>query len=218
MSGVVLVALALGSTAAANKIHLNAADQKAAQAALLKLSEMPNASPWTGGPVAFSGAPLTCANFNPKSSDLVTTGQAQSTFKAQGATVTDTVQILATNKMVDLDLARTFTSQFLPCLASKYKQTGKVSSHVISAAKLPFAQLAPHTVGYRIIWTVTSNGKTGWGIDDLLLFADKRTEVAFATEVGFQTLAATKSSAAGVTRLEATLARGVVARALGRAA
>jgi hypothetical protein len=212
-----VAALALGADASANQIKPKPADQKAATAALLRLSELPDKT-WTGGVAAYGGEPLSCANFHPKATDLVTTGRAESTFKRSGATVTNTVDVLQTPAMVELDMTRTLTAQFLPCLASKFKQQGTVVSKVVSATRLTLPNLATHTAGFRIMWTATSNGQTAYGIDDLILYAGKRVEVSLTAEVIFQSLPDAKAAAASLTAFEVKLARKIVPRALGKSA
>src|SRR5262245_6784630 len=83
----VVVALATGAAALAAggekyQVRLNARDQAAARAVVLRRSDLGRSSTaWVGGPQKPDLSPLPpCANFHPKVSDLVITGAAESRF------------------------------------------------------------------------------------------------------------------------------------------
>ncbi|MFL5900569.1 MAG: hypothetical protein ACJ75S_05165, partial [Solirubrobacterales bacterium] len=78
-AGALAAALVLAGAAVADKeqIHLTAAGQQAARAAVMQRSDLGGASGWTGGSKKpdLSGG-TGCANFQPKQSDLVLIGAA----------------------------------------------------------------------------------------------------------------------------------------------
>jgi hypothetical protein len=123
-SALATAGLAFAGDGNKQQIRFNAADQSAARAVVLRKSDLGSASDWKGGARKpdLSAAP-SCPNYNPKQSDLVLTGIAETQF-SQGTIVFDSeVQVLATPRMVRLDWQRsgsspTFARRVEPCVCS----------------------------------------------------------------------------------------------------
>ena len=78
---VATTAVALADNGNRQKIRFNAADQAAARAAVLRRSDLGSGADWKGGarkPDLTQTDP--CPNYNPKQSDLVLTGIAETQF------------------------------------------------------------------------------------------------------------------------------------------
>src|ERR1041384_4489843 len=117
---VVIVFLAAAGAAAAaggrEQIKLNAHHNALARAAVIKLSDL--GTGWTGGLTKPDlTPPPTCPGYNPKQSDLVLTGAAQSHFTHTGLDIQSEAQVLKTAQMVSLDWHRSIeTPGLVPCL------------------------------------------------------------------------------------------------------
>src|SRR5438034_5394370 len=99
------------------QIRFNAADQAAARATVLRRSDLNPSSGWTGGRVKpdLSPGPI-CRNYNPKQSDLVLTGAAQSSYRRGPVVIANEVQVMKTRRMVRLDWQREVLAPgVIPC-------------------------------------------------------------------------------------------------------
>src|SRR5438128_1229620 len=97
------------------KVELDAADQAAARAVVLRRSDL--GAGWNGGRIEpdLSGGP-TCPNYHPKVSDLVITGAAASDFRRTGVDFANEVEVLRTAGMVSRDWRRSIVPEAVPCL------------------------------------------------------------------------------------------------------
>ena len=168
-----------GSDPGKEQVHLVAADQAAARAAVLRLADL--GSGWTGGPKkpSLSSKPP-CTNWQPKQSDLVLTGAAESDFKHPGLEIDSGAQVLRTAKMVKLDWQRTAVAPGLvPCLRSFLQKQSTSDATVVSVRRLAFARVAPadYTVAYRVEVDVRASGTTVPVYSDVILVGRGRTEI-----------------------------------------
>jgi hypothetical protein len=210
LAGVLAAALVLAGAAVADKeqIQLTAAGQKAARAAVMQRADLGGATGWTGGakkPDLSSGTG--CANFQPKQSDLVLIGAAETVFKHPGVEFDSEAQVLETPAMVRLDWQRTVLApQVLPCLRSNLEKHLTASEHLVSAGRLAFPVISGYTRAYRTVVEVKAAAGTTRVFVDLLLIGRGSTEITLTTTAPL--VAATAVRAA-----ELRLARILVARA-----
>ena len=110
-SRVLVLAAALGmclawaGTAAADKekVRLTTAGQAAARAIVLRRTDLGAASGWSGGAKKPDlSQSMDCATYEPKQSDLVLVGAAQSVWKHTGLELESEAQVLQTPGMVRL--------------------------------------------------------------------------------------------------------------------
>ncbi len=183
--GALAAALLLAGAAVADKeqIHLTAAGQKAARAAVMQRADLGGATGWTGGakkPDLSAGTG--CANFQPKQSDLVLIGAAETVFKHPGVEFDSEAQVLQTADMVRLDWRRTVLApQVLPCLRSNLKQHLSASERLVSLGRIAFPSIATYTRAYRTTVDVTSASGTTRVFVDLVLLGRGSTEITLTT-------------------------------------
>src|SRR4051794_27543799 len=117
--------LAVAALADKEQIHLTAADQAFARATVLKKADLGTIGTWTGGSVKPDlSTALPCTSFQPKQSDLVLTGAAETKFKQPGIEFDSEAQVLREAQMVKLDWQRTVIAPgLLPCLRSVFAKS-----------------------------------------------------------------------------------------------
>jgi hypothetical protein len=181
----VMAALTLVSTAAADKqkIHLTAAGQAAARAAVLRKADLGGASGWTGGARKPDlSSEVVCANFHVKESDLVLIGAAKTVWKHSGLEIESSAEVLQTARMVRLDWQRTVLSpKLLPCLRSTAKKGAAPGVRLVSLRRIAVPQIATYTAAYRIVMDVKASATTVRVMSDLLLVGRGRTEITLST-------------------------------------
>jgi hypothetical protein len=204
-----LAALALAGLAAADnyRIKLTSEGQAAARATILKKADF-KVSGWTGGPTKpnLSDSGPLCPSFDPKESDLVLNGAAESDWlNPAGMAVSSLSAVLQTARMVKLDWQRSVNSpQMLPCMSKIMAKSIAKSAQVVSARRTAFPKLTPLTAAFRVTISLSSLAKARM-IVDLVFLARGRTEL---------NLIAMGPEAAGPTlhSAEVSMARVVVAR------
>jgi hypothetical protein len=215
--------LAAAQAATANRVQTNPADQAAAKHGVLRLADLPPITSWKaenvggGGASASASSSLGCKGYDPKDSDLVTTGQAMSQFGAPGAELQNQVTMLSTARMVELDWRRTITVQLQRCLREAFVRGGG-GLHVVSLRKVPFPKVAPHTVAYRLIYGMKLKGKSTVGAADFIILAGGRFEITFFLVANLGSHSQVTSGEAGMTIIERALAGTVAERLLKRQA
>jgi hypothetical protein len=171
--------------------HYTAADQAAARSIVLKRADLGPASVWKGGMTKPDTSPdPDCGNFNPKESDLVITGDAESSYgDAAGLVNYDSeAQILQTAKMVQLDWQRSVEAPgLLPCLRTLFPKSAPASETLVSMARVPVPHISTMTAEYRIVFDLhrTTAPKTVRFLIDLLLVGHGRTEINLATDAPY---------------------------------
>jgi hypothetical protein len=215
-----VVALASGAIAAAGTSHVshssstaqrlyNSSDQALARSILLKGADLGPSSTWSGGrTVPDTSQPRTCANFNPRRSDLVITGDAESDYTAAGGvTYRNEVQIMKTAHMVRLDWQRDIVDPAaLPCLRTYVASSLPAGENLVSLTRLSVPRVAMYAAGYRaLIDQHFTNKRTVRTMIDVLFVGRNRTELTLEST-------ATYASHAAVERTEFRLAHLLVAR------
>ena len=209
-AGALGAALVVAGAAVADKeqIHLSAAGQKAARAAVMQRADLGGATGWTGGAKKpdLSGG-TGCANFQPKQSDLVLIGAAETVFKHPGIEFDSEAQVLETPAMVRLDWQRTVLApQVLPCLRTNLAKHLTAAEHLVSVGRIAFPAISAYTRAYRTIVEVKAAAGTARVFVDLVLVGRGSTEITLTTTAPL--VAATAVRAA-----ELRLAKILVARA-----
>ena len=202
-----LLALVASASAAGPekpKVALNAADQAAARAVVLRRGDL--GAGWSGGRTKpdLSGAPA-CANYHPKASDLVITGAASSEFRQTGIAFGNEVEVLRTARMVSLDWHRSIVPAAVPCLRQTLTKGLGGRAKVISFGRTPFPQVATYTAAFRGVVAVSALGRTVRVLLDIVLVGRGRTEISL-------NVAAPAQAAGVVSAAERRLARKLVAR------
>ncbi len=211
-----VLAVSIVAGAQANKVKIVKADQAAAVAGVLQKSELPTAFTWTAGKLDTTptSSPTGCKGFHPKTSDLVTTGKASITYSAGGIQTQSQAELLQTAAMVKADFTRTFTSAFLQCLAAQF-QSGAKGLKVLQGGKLNFPKDAPMTAAYRLIFSITANGKTNEGIVDLVALGSGRKELSFTLTAIIGTAKQVQQDSQAIASIDLALAGDLAKRVLG---
>lgn len=206
-----LAALAAGSAAAATldreQHAFTAADQAAARSAVLQKADL--GAGWTGGAKKPDlSPPQTCANYDPKQSDLVLTGAAEADWKHAGLELDTSAQVLKTEAMVKLDWQRTVADPHaLSCLKEQLaKQFSKGSLKFVSFARVAFPHVAAYSRAYATRIDITANGRTVPIVVEDILVGNKRTELTITSTTA-------KSEQAAVHAVDVRLAKILIARA-----
>jgi hypothetical protein len=172
-----LLSLFLASSALADSptLRIDPSDQARASRALLEQSDF--GFGWHGGPikpVKLGGSP--CPSFDPKVSDLVITGHANSYFQwpRAGVQVSLDAQVLQSAGDVRTDFARTMQPGLLDCLAYQLKQGPNITAAKVE--KLDFPKVGAVTAAYRGTITVKNKGRTDKVISDFIFIGDGRLE------------------------------------------
>lgn len=201
-----LVALVAAQVAFAESpvTRFTIADQAAAKAVVLKAADL--GPGWKGGLSKPSvDGPPACAGWNPKQTDLVITGAAESQFTAQGLMVFSGVQLYKTTRMIALDWQRTVVDPRMPkCLAEDFAADAGGRVRVVSMKRLPFAKVAPYAARFRLLLEYTE-GETVRVFIDFVLVGRGRTAIS----LGFM---APYAGRAEVEAVELRLAKLLLAR------
>jgi hypothetical protein len=208
MAGATVLVVVAGATAAdpgKQKIELNAADQAAARAVVLRRSDL--GAGWTGGRVKPDlTSQVSCASYHPKVSDLVVTGAAESQFRGTGLVLANEVEIFRTAAMVDRDWRRSIVPAAVPCLRRTLTKGLGTQAKVLSFGRIPFPKVGTHSAAFRGIVVVSALGQTVRVLLDIVLVGRGRTEISLDAT-------APASGARVVSAAERRLARKLAARA-----
>jgi len=179
LAAALLLALVAAQAALAESpvTRFTLADQAAAKAVVLKAADL--GTGWKGGlsKPTVDGPPA-CAGWNPKQSDLVITGAAESQFTAQGLMAFSGVQLYKTTRMIALDWQRTVVHPRMPnCLARDFAADAGEGVRVVSMKRLPFAKIAPYAARFRLLLEYTE-GETVRVFFDIVLVGRGRTAIS----------------------------------------
>ncbi len=173
---VVLAALATALAALAGggpKIKPTSADTAAAKATMIRMGDLRPAGSWMGGPVTPSHQPVVCPGFNPKQSDLVITGSAESDWSGT-ALVFSSTDVLQTARMVRLDWQRSVKTAGFTCALSHAGVTN------VSASEVAFPKLTPLATAFRATYDARANGKTTHLVVEFAAVGSSRSELSVA--------------------------------------
>lgn len=204
------VSLVFAAVAAADKekIQLTKAGQAAARATILKRSDLGAGLGWTGGPRTPRLPPRSpCANFDPKQSDLVLNGAAESLWKNDSLEIDSASQVLKTPAMVGLDWQRTVLDPRVePCLRSALsKQLG--NARLVSFRRLAFPKIATYTRAYRTLVDANTGSRPVRVMFDVVLVGKGRTEITLTTSAPYAAEAVVSPAEVRLARLLASRAR-----------
>jgi hypothetical protein len=185
---VLALAVAAGSALAAvtdrEQHKFNAADQAAAKSAVLVRSDL-GATGWTGGAKKPDlSPPKTCPDWNPKQSDLVLTGAAETDWKHAGLEIDSEAQVLQTAAMVKLDWQRTVVDPHaISCLETQLRKSlaSSTSAKFVSFKRIAFPHVGTYSRAYLATVDVTSNGTTIPVVVEDVLIGSKRTEITISS-------------------------------------
>ena len=157
--------------------RFTAADQAAAKAVVLKAADL--GAGWKGGAQKASvEGPPACAGWNPKQSDLVITGAAESEFSAPGAMVSSSVQVYKTTRMIELDWQRTVMApEVTKCVSRDVAAGLSDGARVVSMKRMSFPKLATYSARYRLVLEDTK-AESLRVLIDVVLVGRGRTSVA----------------------------------------
>lgn len=181
-----LAALACAAAALADReqISFTAADQAAAKKAVVHKTDL-NTSGWKGGYIKPDLSPEpTCANYDPKQSDLVVTGAAETVFQHPGLKIDTEAEVLQTARMVALDWQRTVLDPHaISCLqetlAKNLAQPGKIK--LSSFRQIPFPKVGTYSRAFlTVIVVTTAHGQVPVTLEDVLI-GKGRTEITIST-------------------------------------
>lgn len=182
-------ALALTGVATADKekIHRTPAGNAAALAAVLKRSDLGAAAGWTGGSRKPNlSSTLPCRGYQPKQSDLVLIGAAESVWKNTGLQIVSEAQVLETPAMVGLDWQRSVLApQVVPCLRSGLAKQLGGSGRLVSFRRVGFPRLGTYARKYRALVDVPTAAATVRVMIDTVLVGGGRTEITLVTSAPY---------------------------------
>jgi hypothetical protein len=189
------------------QIRLNAADQVAARAVLIRRADL-GSSGWLGGRVKpdLSAGP-TCPNYHPKRSDLVITGAAKAAFRRSGLEFDSAAEVLKTRRMVSLDWQRSVVApDAVPCLRKTLINGLGSSAKLVSFRKLPFPRVSTYIAFFRGVIAVQAQGQTVRVLADTVVIGRSRTEITLS-------VAGPAAAKRAISAAERRLARVLVSRA-----
>ena len=191
------------------QIHYTRADQAAAAAAVLRKADL-GGTGWSGGRVKpeVTGS-TSCPSYQPKQSDLVLTGAAETHFHQPGLDVRNIVQVLKTRSMVARDWQRTVVDpRAFACIRHAATTGLSANERLVSFRRIPFPSIATYARAYRAVVEVRGSVGTARVLLDLVLVGRGRAEVTL-------TIAAPTSVADAVKRADVRYAKKIVARIRG---
>jgi hypothetical protein len=159
-------------------VRISSADEAKARGALLRPSDF--GAGWSGGSIKTSMlSPPDCPGFDPKESDLVVTGHADSRyeFKAAGIELDQDVQVMSNAESVQTDFSRSISPGLAKCLTY---QLGKVKTVVsVRITRLPFRPIGSVSAVYRAEIVVRTAKGEATLLSDYVFFGQGRTEYEF---------------------------------------
>ncbi len=174
---VVLAALATCLTALAAggvpQVKPTAADTATAKATMIRLGDLRPASNWTGGPVKPTHAAVNCPGFDPKQSDLVITGSAESQWTGPSLVFSST-DVLKTAHMVAIDWQRSVKTAGLECALSR------AGAATLSTSQIAFPKLTRLATAFRATYDQKAGGQTVRVIVEFAAVGSGRSELSVA--------------------------------------
>ena len=182
-------------------VRFNAADQTAAKAVVLKAADL--GPGWKGGLKKPDMKDDTvCPGYNPKQSDLVVTGAAESEFTAPGIMVSSLVHVMQTPRMLQVDWQRNVAD---PRVVGCFKKV-LPADEVVSVKRMPFAKLTPFATRFRLLLDYKGADGTTRVLMDMVAVGRGRTEMMLIVALPY-------SQRAGIDAAEVRLARIMLGRA-----
>ena len=184
LAAAVAAGSALAATGDREQHEFNAADQAAAKSAVIVRADL-GSTGWTGGAKKPDlSPPVPCANWNPKQSDLVLTGVAETDWKHAPIEIDTEAQVLQTAAMVKLDWQRTVADPHaIPCLESQLKKSlaAAKTTKFVSFKRISFPHIGTYSRAYVTTVDVTSNGTIMPVVIENVVVGSKRTEITMTS-------------------------------------
>jgi hypothetical protein len=181
----------------------NAADQAFAKNAVVLKGDLSKTG-WKGGAIKPDLTPgPVCADFNPKQSDLVVTGAAETDWKHANLELDTEAQVLQSAVMVEADWNRTVADpKALPCTVEQIKSTfNSAKAKFVSLTRIPFPTVGKHARAFVTRIDIVSNGKTvPIAIEDILI-TKGRTEISISSTTPGSFVAPVASADVGLAKL-----------------
>ena len=182
-TAVALLALAFVAAASARdpraeKLQLNAHDNRAARAALIASADL--STGWTRVTSSSPDVVPSCPGYRPDFSRFTVTGKAAAHYKASsGSTVISSVEIYASPAQATADYRLGTKPQVPSCLASTFEQepTGDPTVHVkaLSAKAVTAPRMGDRSARYKIVVRVTGPAGSVPLYVDAIVFQKGRT-------------------------------------------
>jgi hypothetical protein len=204
------VALLVGAAALApsavaladnEQIQLTGAGNAAARAAVLGRADI-GGTGWTGGAKKPDLTSTLPCSYQPKQSDLVLIGAAETTWTNTGIVIDSSAQVLRTPAMVMLDWQRSVLApQVMPCVRAELSQQIGSAGDVVSFSRIAFPAIATYTRAFRALIDVKASSTTLRMMADVVLFGRGRTEVTLTTVAPYSIHAAVGAAELRLARL-----------------
>jgi hypothetical protein len=183
LAAVVLLALAFAVAASARnpraeKLRLNARDNRAARASLITLDDL---SPtWQSAPSSGDDTVPSCPGYRPDFSKYTITGKAESDFREpSGAVIASSAEIYASHAQATGDYRLGAKPQVASCLAATLEKqpTGDPTVHVktVSAKEVASPGIGERSARYKIVLRYTGPGGSVRAYIDAVVFQKGRT-------------------------------------------
>src|SRR5438094_53001 len=160
-AGAAFVLLAAGAALADNyQYRFASADQAAARSAVLLRSDLPMLKGWKGGSVKPDESPQTandsCNGYLPKESDLVVTGDSETKYALNGATIDTQATVFQSAAMVEADWKRQpKASEWPKCLHDQWAAAAPKGTTLVSARMLSLPRFGTHQLALQVIVSVS---------------------------------------------------------------
>jgi len=174
-----VAALVLAAAALPDYQHrYTTADQVAARAATMRLTDLDARWALSGEPAAYDDNGGGCPGYQPRHDDLTVTGAAASEFTGKGTFFRSQVAVLRSAGMAVTDWDRSFgVPGFLPCLRAKVIREFAGQGSLVSIGRLRFPSFGPRTRAYRLVLRMSgSPGPTRMVVDGIFV-SKGRTEI-----------------------------------------
>jgi hypothetical protein len=172
----VVIADATASDPNRETIRLNASDQAAARAVVLKKADLRARGFWTGGNTKPDLTPNpTCPDYHPDLSQFVVTGAAASDWKTGIIEIQTQSEVLQTARMVRKEWQLQIQAPgAIACLRSITNKEFASGARLVSFTRIPFPHIATYTAAFRIV-VASSNVRA---VIHVAVFGRSRTEVS----------------------------------------
>jgi hypothetical protein len=181
---------------------LNAADQAAARAVVVKRADLEPTSGWQGGARKPGGLALTCPNFHPHLSQFVATGEAASYWKhvASPLQVGTETTVLQTSRMVRREWQiQVQAPAAIRCFHQTYAgAVAAAGGRFISFKRISFPQIAPYSAAFEVQASSPTFGRV---VIQLVLVGRNRTEIALSVVGALSARRAVNSESLRLARL-----------------
>jgi hypothetical protein len=161
------------------KIARTPAGDAAAATLVVRKRDLP--AGWSGGSVKPDlSSSMGCSSYyEPKQSDLVVIGAAETRWRSGTSSLDSQTQVLRTPKMVRLDWQRTVADpHVLPCLRQSFVKHTPTGEKLVSLRWISVPKLGVHARSYRLTLALVSQTPALKVAVDALVFGAGRNEIS----------------------------------------